>query len=301
MITRWPLFILSVVALATTALFAEPAPASPAPSAPARPAAVGSAEPGDNVQPLTGPQADLQQLVEDISAKLRAGQITPESLAPELKRFDALLAKYADQKTDDVASILVSKAMLHLQVFRDYAAGADLLRKVQADFPTTEVAAHCGEILEKLEPMLASAKISAALHPSAEFPPFKETGLDGQPLSLADYRGKVVLVDFWATWCGPCVRELPNVLAAYEKFHGKGFEIVGISLDKDRTKLDAFIQDNKMTWRQYFDGLGWGNKLAKAYGVNSIPATYLLDREGKIIAKDLRGEELEQELAKLLP
>lgn len=286
---------LAFALLAGAALHAEPAAETKAPSTAAPAATI------PEVQPLTGPQADLQQLVGDISTKLRAGQSTPEALAPELKRFDALLAKYADQKTDEVAHILVSKAMLYLQVFRDYAAGADLLRKVQADFPATDVAARCGEVLEKLEPMLASEKLSAALRPGAKFPDFAETATDGQPLSLDRYKGKIVLIDFWATWCGPCVRELPNVLAAYEKFHGKGFEIVGISLDKDRAKLDAFIQDNKMTWRQYFDGLGWGNKLAKTYGVNSIPATYLLDREGKIIAKDLRGEALEQELAKLLP
>ena len=88
--------------------------------------------------------------------------------------------------------------------------------------------------------------------------------------------------------------------AAYSKHHDKGFEILGISLDSDRAKLDKFIADKKMTWPQYFDGKGWQTKLAAPYGVNSIPATYLLDGEGKIIAKNLRGEALEEAVAKAL-
>ena len=113
-------------------------------------------------------------------------------------------------------------------------------------------------------------------------------------------KGKVVVVDFWATWCGPCVGELPNVLKTYEKYHDKGLEIVGISLDKDKDKLTDFLKEKKVSWRQYFDGQGWGNKLAVKYGVNSIPATYILDKDGKIFAKDLRGEAFDAAIAKAL-
>ena len=132
------------------------------------------------------------------------------------------------------------------------------------------------------------------------FPDFNETDIAGKPVSVANHKGKIVLVDFWATWCGPCVAELPNVLKAYEKHHGKGFEIIGISLDSDKGKLTDFIKAKNMTWQQFFDGQGWKNKLAQKYNVNSIPATYLVNKEGKLIGKNLRGEALEKAVAKAL-
>lgn len=97
------------------------------------------------------------------------------------------------------------------------------------------------------------------------------------------------------------MRELPNVQKTYEKYHPKGFEIIGISLDEDEQKLKSFLKEKNIPWPQYFDGKGWENKLAMQYGIKSIPATFLLDGDGKIIAKDLRGEELEQAVAKALP
>ncbi len=134
----------------------------------------------------------------------------------------------------------------------------------------------------------------------ATFPDFAEQDLAGNPLAIANYKGKVVLVDFWATWCVPCVAELPNVLAVYEKYHAKGFEVIGISLDKDKTALTSFIQKKKMPWPQYFDGQGWNNKLAAKYGISSIPATYLLNGGGKILGQDLRGDALDAAIAKAL-
>src|SRR5206468_2602211 len=131
-------------------------------------------------------------------------------------------------------------------------------------------------------------KIQKSLKVGAAFPDFDEKDLAGKPLSIANYKGKVVLLDFWATWCPPCRAELPNVIETYKKNHDKGFEIIGISLDKDETKLKDFMKEKEMTWPQFYDGKFWQNKLAVKYGINSIPATYLLDTQGKIIAKNLR-------------
>jgi thiol-disulfide isomerase/thioredoxin len=126
------------------------------------------------------------------------------------------------------------------------------------------------------------------------------TDTQGNEFDLAKLKGKVVLVDFWATWCGPCVAEMPNVIAAYEKFHDKGFEIVGISLDQDKDSLLKFIEEQKMPWPQYFDGKGWENEIAGRYGIRGIPATFLVGKDGKIAASNLRGGALEAKLAELL-
>jgi thiol-disulfide isomerase/thioredoxin len=124
------------------------------------------------------------------------------------------------------------------------------------------------------------------------------TNMDGTPFDQKQLDGKVVLVDFWATWCGPCVAEMPNVLEQYAKYHDKGFEVVGVSLDNDRAALEAFIAENKLPWiilheQQTAKG---GHPLAAKYGITGIPTVILIGRDGKVVTMDARGEKLGEQL-----
>jgi peroxiredoxin len=237
--------------------------------------------------------AELKSLIAKVQTKLRAGDRTETALAPELKEFDDLLAEHKGEKTDAVAQILYMKAALYEQVFKDQAKGDALMAQLEREFPDSAPA-------KMMKQQAEAKKVQATLVEGAKFPDFEVKDLAGKPLSIANYKGKVVLLDFWATWCPPCRAELPNVLKTYEAHHKDGFEIIGISLDKDREALTSFIKEKNMTWPQYFDGKYWKNDLAVKYGVNSIPATYLLDGQGTIIGKDLRGESLEEAVTKAL-
>lgn len=125
------------------------------------------------------------------------------------------------------------------------------------------------------------------------FPNFSDRDLvTNKQVDLKALRGKAVLIDFWATWCGPCVAELPNVKEAYKKYKDQGFEIISISLDRDKSKCKSFVERENMNWLHICDGKGWGAALAKQFGVNSIPQMYVLGRDGKVVAKGVRGEQL---------
>ncbi|PYJ83647.1 MAG: hypothetical protein DME22_15270 [Verrucomicrobia bacterium] len=127
----------------------------------------------------------------------------------------------------------------------------------------------------------------------------KFAAVDGRQVDLGNLRGKVVLIDFWATWCVPCVHEVPHVKAVYDQLHPKGFEIVGISFDQKKTALQSFVLKEKMTWPQYFDGKGWENQFGVRFGIESIPTMWLVDKKGVLRHIDAR-EDLEAKVQKLL-
>lgn len=131
-------------------------------------------------------------------------------------------------------------------------------------------------------------------------PDFTLDSPEGAKVSLSSLRGKYVLLDFWASWCGPCRRENPNVVKLYEQYKEKNFEIYGVSLDKDRDAWLKAIKDDNLTWVHGSDLKYWSSDVAVKYGINGIPATYLLDQDGRVIAKNLRGKALEQKLAEIL-
>ncbi|MDF1660205.1 MAG: TlpA disulfide reductase family protein, partial [Planctomycetota bacterium] len=132
------------------------------------------------------------------------------------------------------------------------------------------------------------------------FPDFNVKDVDGNDLSLSAHKGKVVLVDFWATWCGPCRSELPELMEIYKKYHDKGFDIIGISLDENEKRFKSFVKRQEISWPQYFDGKGWRNALARRYLIDSLPAAFLIDQNGNILAKDIRVDALEAAIKKAL-
>jgi peroxiredoxin len=143
-----------------------------------------------------------------------------------------------------------------------------LLREV-----STEAAAPAG-VRERAAGILRRAE---ALGKEFEL---KFTAVDGREVDLKNFRGKVVLLDFWATWCGPCVAALPTLKQTYEELQKGGLEVIGISFDQDRAKLQAFVKEKEIPWPQYFDGKYWDNEIGRKYGIASIPTMWLIDKKG---------------------
>ena len=246
---------------------------------------------------------ELARVTDALKAKFDAKKISGTNLDENIKDINELIVQHGqDGNREQLARLYLLDAHIYADGFTNTTKARAIWAKVATDFRGTMAAQGAALSLARLDAQEAAAepKIPEGLEVGQKFPGFNETDLTGSPLSVAGHKGKVTLIDFWATWCGPCKAELPNVIALYGQYHAQGFDIIGVSLDSNQQTLVNFLRAANMTWPQFFDGQGWDNQLAKQYNVHSIPMTYLLDQHGVIIGKELRGHALGAALLKAL-
>jgi len=205
----------------------------------------------------------------------------------EMEHLDKIKALIPEMGTSLVA---IFTANNFLNPDTDLPLLQDVAKRFEGVKPTPKLA----------EAFIGQIKRIKGIAVGDEAPDFTLNDPEGKPVTLSSLRGKFVLIDFWASWCGPCRMENPNVVRMYDKFKSKGFDIYGVSLDKEANAWKAAIKKDNLTWIHGSDLKFWNSVVAQTYGVSAIPATYLLDKDGKVIAKNLRGSALEAKLTELL-
>ena len=233
------------------------------------------------------------ELYEEYRAAMEAGD---EAVAEEInsKRetlFDELGEFQAKYVEEHPASFVTPVILRSISYQMDAAELENAVNALDESLAVSDIVISLKERVEALK----------AVAIGVVAPDFTQNDPDGNPVTLSELEGhKLLLVDFWAAWCGPCRRENPNVVAVYNEFHEMGFDVLGVSLDSDRDDWLQAIADDNLTWKHVSDLKYWDNEVAKLYAVNSIPANFLLDAEGKIIATGLRGDDLRAKIAELL-
>lgn len=226
-----------------------------------------------------------------VEARVGLGDFAP---VPDLllQRYDGL-AKGPDADLSTIFGKILQPMIEASVVSNQRDKAKALITRMKTDFASHPQAGQIAQALDQIGGELYLPGVGDEMK-------IAFTDLKGKEVDLAKMKDKVILVDFWATWCGPCVAEMPNVIAAYEAYHEKGFDVIGISLDEDKAALERFVEEKKMPWSQYYDGKGWENELAQHFGIRGIPATFLVGKGGKIVASNLRGPALEEAIEKAL-
>ena len=247
-------------------------------------------------------EADLMKLLGKVNSRLRSLSITERNVRSnfeeEIKAFDTLLEKYKDGTDEELASIYELRVTFELQVFDDLERARKYLELVAEKYPDTAFGKQAADNIKAINQEMEFAKLNEALQPGKPFPAFESKDMEGGTVNLKRYEGKILLVDFWATWCGPCVAEMPGIERAYKMYHDRGFEVLGVNCDEDRSALKGFLEKKNLPWTQAPDPQG---KLQEQFGILKLPTTFLVDGEGKIIARDVRSYELPGILDEKLP
>ncbi len=247
----------------------------------------------------------LEVNYDDAYNQLRIASVKGSDNMELYRRFNNLMADAAiesslqataqyelEQMLGENSGVLMSAFLVTFfeTAFDQYAGLYKQIRDALVDeYPNNDFVRHLND------------KLRTAVVVGMEAPDIALPDRDGQVRRLSDLRGKVVLIDFWASWCRPCRMENPNVVRLYHRFHDKGFEIYSVSLDNSREKWLAAIESDGLVWQNHVSDLkGWQSAGGRLYGINSIPATVLIDAEGKVLARNLRGAELEQKLTEIL-
>ena len=233
----------------------------------------------------------LKLLMARVRAKIQMGKMDESDFADIIKDYDSLLARF-NKPDGDRVDILGDKGQVYLTL-EDSIKALPVFEEMKAIAPDLVINGSTEEFLGGLKIKAEKQKVRDALIGKAP-PEFNEKNLQGNNLSLSKYKGKVVLLDFWATWCPPCVASIPEIEKVYTKYHDKGFEVVGMSLDDEKEDLEKFIKQKKVPWPQHLLANRFDNELTTKYGVIYAPTTFLIGRDGKVIRQLMPWNDLEQ-------
>jgi peroxiredoxin len=215
------------------------------------------------------------------------------------KEMDDYMIQYPDENPNSYISLLLVERLFSSQDFK-YEKVKKTFENLNEELRNTTKGKAISDKLKTIEKNMKNPAAAEKLNSLKLAPDFSAKSPNGTTISLKESLGKVTIIDFWASWCGPCRKENPNVVALYNEFHSKGLNIIGVSLDDDATKWKDAIAKDKLTWNQVSNLKGFEDPIATLYDVQQIPTTFVLDSKGNIVAKDLRGDELKAKVQELL-